>query len=58
MKMGLIPFNGDLRTWAYDLVQGMNSMKVYPDVNDDADLQSRVVNGWKALQSSCLRVSK
>jgi len=49
MRMGLIPFNMDMRAWAIDLNQGMNTMKVYPDINEDADMQSRVVNGWKAL---------
>ena len=56
--MGLIPFNNDLRQWAMDLSQGMNNMKVYPDINEDADLQNRVVNGWQALKGACLRSSK
>jgi hypothetical protein len=56
--MGLIPFNVDIRAWAFDLNQGMNSMKAMPDPNSDADLQRRMVNGWKVLQSACVRVSR
>lgn len=58
LKMGLIPFNIDIRTWAIDLSQGMNSMKSLPDPNEDADVQHRMVNGWKALQSACVRISR
>ena len=48
----------DVRHWVQDLSQGMNTMKVFPDVNEDADLQQRMINGWKALEQSQIRQSR